>query len=114
MTGSVVVSVASRLTGWCPNTITGRSARAPSSSSQSSCSADSSPLMRSSREVSTNAIVTPGNVLQPTTLTFNVPAVAAGEYVVRLRVGGIDSLPVTLTGSPAALNFDPQQRIKVA
>jgi len=71
-------------------------------------------LVFGSQSVAPASISTPANPLLPTTLTFNVPAVTAGEYVVRLRVGGIDSLPVTLSGSPAVLNFDPQQRITVA
>ena len=61
------------------------------------------------------SISTPANDLsQPTTLTFAVPGVIAGEYVVRLRVHGIDSLPVKITGSPAKMDFDPQQKVIVA
>jgi hypothetical protein len=71
-------------------------------------------LIFGSRSVLPATISTPDDPLQPTTLTFTVPAVVAGEYVVRLRVGGIDSLPVTITGSPAKLDFDPQQKVKVA
>ena len=37
----------------------------------------------------------------------------AGEYIVRLRVDGIDSLPVTITGSPPTLDFDAQQKVTV-
>jgi hypothetical protein len=71
-------------------------------------------LIFGSRSVLPAAISTPEDPLQPTTLTFTVPAVVAGEYIVRLRVEGIDSLPVTITGSPAKLDFDPQQKVKVA
>lgn len=60
------------------------------------------------------SISTPADPLQPTTLTVTIPAVAAGDYVVRLRVEGIDSLPVTISGSPAKLDFDPQQKVTVA
>jgi Pvc16 N-terminal domain len=60
------------------------------------------------------SVSTPGDPTQPTTLTFQVKGVAAGTYVVRLRVSGIDSLPVTLTGAPPVMAFDPQQRITVA
>jgi hypothetical protein len=56
---------------------------------------------------------TPADLLQPTTLTFTVPNVPKGEYLVRLRVEGVDSLPVTITGSPAKLDFDQQQKVKV-
>jgi hypothetical protein len=58
--------------------------------------------------------ITQGGITDPTTLDFTIPAVAAGEYMVRLRVEGIDSLPITITGSPAVLAFDPQQRVTVA
>ncbi len=59
-------------------------------------------------------LVTQGGPNDPTTLDFTVPNVAAGQYLVRLRVEGIDSLPITITGSPAAFNFDPQQTVTVA
>jgi hypothetical protein len=59
------------------------------------------------------SMVTPGDPLQPTTITFVVPTVPAGKYIVRLRVRGIDSLPITLTGSPPVLNFDASQQVTV-
>jgi hypothetical protein len=60
------------------------------------------------------ASITQGGPNDPTSLDFTIPNVAAGEYLVRLRVEGIDSLPITITGSPAVLEFDPQQRVTVA
>ena len=57
--------------------------------------------------------VTQGGPTDPTTLDFTIANVAAGEYLVRLRVEGIDSLPITITGSPAVFDFDPQQRVTV-
>jgi len=60
------------------------------------------------------ANITQGGPTDPTTLDFTIPNVVAGEYLVRLRVEGIDSLPITITGSPAVLDFDPQQRVTVA
>jgi hypothetical protein len=51
--------------------------------------------------------------LAATTLTFLVPAVAVGNYLVRLRVEDIDSLPVLVTGSPPKLDFDPTQKVTV-
>ena len=59
------------------------------------------------------SIGTPADKTKPTTLNFTVPGVKAGEYLVRLRVEGIDSLPITLTGSLPQLDFDPQQKVKV-
>lgn len=58
--------------------------------------------------------ITQGGPTDATTLAFTVPNVAAGEYPVRLRVDGIDSLPITITGSPAVFDFDPQQRVTVS
>jgi hypothetical protein len=34
--------------------------------------------------------------------------------LIRLRVDGIDSLPVRLVGSPPVFNFDAQQMVTVA
>lgn len=70
-------------------------------------------LIFGSRGVLPNS-VTQGAPTDPTTLDFTVPSVAAGEYLVRLRVEGIDSLPITITGSPAVFDFDPQQTFTVA
>jgi hypothetical protein len=71
-------------------------------------------LILGSRSIPPDSIVNPVDTTQPTELTFKVPAVQAGEYLVRLRVEGIDSLPITIAGSPAKLDFDPQQRVTVA
>jgi hypothetical protein len=71
-------------------------------------------LLFGDTSVKADSFVTPGDPLQPTSLTFSVPNVAAGKYVLRLRVDGIDSLPVTITGSPANLGFDPQQVVTVS
>ena len=57
---------------------------------------------------------TSADLLKPTTLTFAVPPVPAGSYIVRLRVDGIDSLPITVSGSPPKLGFDPSQTVTVA
>jgi hypothetical protein len=46
----------------------------------------------------------------PTTLTFQVRA-AAGTYVVRLRVDGVDSIPVTREPVTGLLKFDPDQMV---
>ena len=49
----------------------------------------------------------------PTTLTFTVPAVGTGVYTVRLRVDGVDSLPVTFAGDSQVPRFDPGQQVQV-
>lgn len=65
-------------------------------------------------EILPASITNPLDTTKPTVLTFNLKALTAGDYLVRLRVQGIDSLPITVTGTPAKLNFDPQQRVHVA
>lgn len=70
-------------------------------------------LLFGDREIAADAIDTPADTAQPTTLTFTVPGVVAGSYPVRLRVDGIDSLPVQI-GTNGTIDFDPQQTVVVA
>jgi len=70
-------------------------------------------LLFGAREVLPSLIDTPANVALPTTLSFSIPDVIAGDYVVRLRVDGIDSLPIQYQGAPAIPSFDPQQTVSV-
>lgn len=60
------------------------------------------------------SLTTPADPLQPSTLVFDLVNVPAGSYVVRLRVDGADSLPVSISGNPKRLSFDPQQTVVVA
>ena len=64
-------------------------------------------------ELVPKAIDTPADTTQPSSITFEVPPLEAGEYVLRLRVDGVDSLPVLATGSPPVFGFDPAQRLVV-
>lgn len=67
------------------------------------------------RQIVPDAITTPVDPTKPTTVAVTVPMSAkAGEYLLRLRVDGIDSLPVTSTGSPPTLSFDPSQRFTLS
>lgn len=50
----------------------------------------------------------------PTTLTFTVPPVDGGLYPVRLRVDGVDSLPVTFVGDDEIPQFDLHQQVQVS
>jgi hypothetical protein len=70
-------------------------------------------LLFGSSEIVPASITNPADPSKPTTLHFSIPNVVAGSYLIRLRVDGIDSLPVVLTGSPAAFVFDPQQMVTV-
>ncbi len=64
-------------------------------------------------EVAADTIDTPADETQPTTLNFTVRGAAAGSYPVRLRVDGIDSLPIQVA-SGTGFDFDPQQTVVVA
>jgi len=70
-------------------------------------------LLLGAVEVLPATITTPADPTKPTTLTFSVPGVAAGDYVVRLRVEGIDSLPVVYAGTPPTFTFDAAQTVHV-
>jgi len=55
---------------------------------------------------------TPSSAASPTgTLTFIAPNVAAGEYFVRLRIDGVDSVLVDRSVTPPA--FDQTQKVTV-
>lgn len=59
------------------------------------------------------SVTTPADPAQPTTLTFTLHQITAGQYLVRLRVDGVDSIPVVYTGSPPVPGFDPHQTVEV-
>jgi len=56
------------------------------------------------------------NIAAPTnTLEFTLPSmVPAGDYFVRLRVDGMDSLLITRRGTPPKLEFDPGQKVTIS
>jgi hypothetical protein len=56
---------------------------------------------------------TPVDPSQPTTLTFLVPGATPGEYIIRLRVDGVDSLPFVRVGLPPQLEFAPNQKVTI-
>jgi Pvc16 N-terminal domain len=64
-------------------------------------------------EIAADTIDTPADETQPTTLTFTVRDAVAGSYPIRLRVDGIDSLPIQITPG-TGIDFDPQQTVVVA
>lgn len=59
-------------------------------------------------------IDTPADPDMATSIDFAVPALDAGSYPLRLRVDGIDSLPITLAGSPPAFSFDAAQTVELS
>lgn len=71
-------------------------------------------LLFGDRQVEPASITTPGDISQPSTLTFSIPGVTADVYLVRLRVDGVDSIPVVYSGDPPVAGFDPSQKVTVA
>jgi hypothetical protein len=69
-------------------------------------------LLFGDRLLMPQSIGNPSDRHQPSALTFQVPAVAAGTYTVRLRVDGADSIPVDFSGSVPA--FATNQQVVVA
>jgi len=59
-------------------------------------------------------IDTPADLDTPTSIQFAVPALDAGSYLLRLRVDGIDSLPITSVGSPPVFSFDAAQTVELS
>lgn len=47
------------------------------------------------------------------TLEFDIPDLPRGNYFLRLRVDGVDSLLVVQTGTPPTLQFDPDQQVSL-
>jgi hypothetical protein len=70
-------------------------------------------LLFGSREVAPDSIDTPNDPTQPTRLEFTVTDAAVGSHPVRLRVDGLDSLPVRIAAS-GSFEFDPQQTVVIA
>jgi hypothetical protein len=70
-------------------------------------------LVFGEQQIAPASTTNPADTTQPTTLTFTVPGVAAGSYVVRLRVDGADSIPVVYSGTPSVPAFDPAQKVTV-
>jgi len=70
-------------------------------------------LLLGSDALAAASIATPGDPTQPTRLHFSVAGLPAGDHLLRLRVDGIDSLPVVVSGTPPRFGFDPAQTLKV-
>jgi hypothetical protein len=49
----------------------------------------------------------------PSSAKFHIRDVPAGTYTARLRVDGVDSLPVVYAGVPALPAFDPDQQVTI-
>jgi hypothetical protein len=75
-------------------------------------------LLVTGRDALEPSVITPPAVPgDPAVYTFDLIALTAGEYLVRLRVDGVDSLPyrvVTPPGGAPRLEFDPNGRLTIA
>lgn len=73
-------------------------------------------LLFGERQVAPVVVSNPADPTLPTTIDFAIPSVDPGVYVVRLRVDGVDSLPVSMPppGQPLPLEFDPAQQVTVS
>ncbi len=76
-------------------------------------------LVFGDRQVAPASLVNPAALTDPTILEFEIPNVAdpapttTDRYVVRLRVDGVDSIPVVMAGTPSVPAFDPAQTVTV-
>jgi len=71
-------------------------------------------LIFGATELPAAQVDTPADPDAPSTIAFAVPAHEAGAYPVRLRVDGIDSLPITSAGSPPVFSFDAAQTVELS
>jgi hypothetical protein len=68
-------------------------------------------LLFGDREVQPDSLTTPGDPTAASTLSFIVNNAAAGEYVIRLRIDGVDSIPVDFSAVPPA--FAASQKVTI-
>jgi hypothetical protein len=55
----------------------------------------------------------PPNPGDPSTIKFKVTPSEPGKYPVRLRVDGVDSIPITIDANSGNLQFDPNQTVTI-
>lgn len=68
-------------------------------------------LVFGDRTVPVHNISSPTDPSQPSTLTFKVRATRQGLYVLRVRVDGVDSIPIDFTSTP--LQFAANQTVQI-
>ncbi|HNB53953.1 MAG TPA: hypothetical protein PK530_18545, partial [Anaerolineales bacterium] len=68
-------------------------------------------LLFGDREIPLDTLTTPGDPTAPSTLTFQVDNATPGVYVLRLRLDGIDSIPVDF--SSTLPQFNPNQKVTI-
>ena len=70
-------------------------------------------LILGDAQAQSTQVVNPANTALPSSIDFVVPKLALGSYVGRLRVDGVDSVPVIRTGTPPVPAFDPNQILQI-
>jgi hypothetical protein len=65
------------------------------------------------RQIEPASITNPGDVTQPTSLQFSLPNLGVGTYQIRLRVDGVDSIPVVWDADTQRPAFDVAQTVEV-
>lgn len=68
-------------------------------------------LLFGDREIPAQPFVVPADPSAATTLTFQISGADAGQYVVRLRVDGVDSIPVDFTADVP--QFDGNRKVTI-
>ena len=65
------------------------------------------------RQIPAKTVTTPPNPAAPTTITLTIPEAQPGTFVLRVRVDGVDSIPVVMTGTPPVPAFDINQEVTI-
>jgi hypothetical protein len=68
-------------------------------------------LLFGDREIGLGSLADPADATAPSTLTFEVAGAKPGEHVIRLRVDGVDSIPIDFTAQPPAYAADQKVTI---
>lgn len=92
-------------------TIAPASAAGPNITYTATCVPDVLPLQEATLLISDQEVVAQPHPAQTNTLTFNALGLIAGQYFVRLRVDGVDSLLVKASVTPPV--FDTTQQVTV-
>ncbi|NJR54613.1 MAG: hypothetical protein HC768_08380 [Acaryochloris sp. CRU_2_0] len=68
-------------------------------------------LLMGDRGIALQDLSSPTDLTAPSTLTFQLKDMQPGLYVVRLRVDGVDSIPIDFASTP--LQFAENQTLRV-
>lgn len=68
-------------------------------------------LILGARAIAPDSVTTPADPQADTTLVFTIDALDPGDHVVRLRVDGVDSIPIDFSAQP--MTFDAGQTLTI-